>query len=347
MLKSALMSSVALAAAITFAPTASAFDCAKASKDTEKLICADPAAKAADDAMAAAYEALLPTLKDDQPAMLKASQVAWIKLREQNCGWQETAAEKTACLVDITTKRTAYLTGTPASGPGYGESPKLTPVLFSRPFGKGKCSADVSLYRFAGAAADPGEKALDSWVSQLTSAIEKDFGSYTEGDLPEGMSCEYSATASITYASPDVIAMNVGVYMFGGGAHGNYYTTAVTLDRKNGKTLAFADIFDAAAAKSLTAACTDGIKAEKIKRFAESGIDQAETDAMIANDMTAYAEAIGQGVGDFANWIVYDDRAEVYFAPYALGSYAEGDYTCPLSKDMLAKAAGSKGWIIP
>jgi len=346
MLKPVLMSSAALTVALMLAPTASAFDCAKATSDTEKAICADPGVKAADDAMSAAYAALLPTLQKDQQAMLKASQRAWLKLREQNCGWQEKAGEKTACLLEITEKRIAYLSGTPSSGPGYGDSARLTPFLFAREFGKGHCTADVSLYRFAGPAADPGEKAFNSWVNGQTAGMEKDFGAYTEGDLPDGMSCEYSASAAVSYASPDLIAMNVGVYMFGGGAHGNYYTAAVTLDRKAGKVLAFADVFDAAAAKTLAAACTGGIRAEKAERLEGAG-DAAEIEKMVADDMTNYGEAIGQGVGDFANWLVYEDRAEVYFPPYALGSYAEGDYTCPISKAVLQKAAGAKGWIVP
>lgn len=346
MLKPVLMSSAALAAALALAPVAAAFDCSKASTDTEKTICADPAVKAADDEMAAAYTALMPTLKGDQPAMLKANQIAWLKLREQNCGWQETAAEKSACLLEFTKGRTAYLTGTPASGPGYGDSAKLVPFLFSRAFGKGHCSADVSVYRFPGAAAGADEKAFNSWVNEQTEGLESEFGSYAEGDLPDQMTCEYSASANLTYASPDLIAMNVSVYMFGGGAHGNSTASSITLDRKRGKALAFADIFTPAAAKTLTAKCAEGIKAEKLKRFADSGTE-AEVKKLVADDMVNYAEAIGQGVGDLANWLIYEDRADVYFPPYALGSYAEGEYQCTLPKADLQKAAGSKGWIVP
>ncbi len=346
MLKPVLMSSAALAAAVALAPAAAAFDCAKASTDTEKAICADPAVKAADDEMAAAYAALLPSLKGDQPAMLKANQRAWLKTREQNCSWQETAAEKSACLLDFTKSRTAYLTGAPATGPGYGDSTPLTPFILSREFGKGHCSADVSVYRFAGTASAPGEKTLNNWVNDQTESLESQFGSYTGGDLPEGMSCEYSAAANLTYASPDLIAMNVSVYMFGGGAHGNSSAMSITLDRKSGKALTFADIFTPAAGKALTAKCAEGIKAQKLSRFAESGTE-AEVKKLVADDMVNYADAIAQGVGDLTNWLVYDDRAEVYFAPYALGSYAEGEYQCTLPKADLEKAAGSKGWIVP
>ncbi len=340
------MSSAALAAAVMLAPAASAFDCAKASTDTEKAICADPAAKAADDAMTAAYEALLSKMQGEQAAMLKASQRAWLKLREQNCGWQETAAEKAACLVEKTTQRADYLSAKPASGPGFGDSPALVPHLSAHDFGKGKCSSEVSLYRFAGAAGDGGEKVFNGWVDDLAKNLENDYGGYAEGDLPEGMACEYSAGAVITYASPDLVAMNVSIYMFGGGAHGNSTANSITLDRKTGKALLFSDVFGPDATKALTAKCAEGIKAAKYERFAESG-SKEEVEQLVAGDMTNYAEAIGAGVSDFNNWLIYEDRAEVYFPPYALGSYAEGDYTCAIPKADLQAASGAKGWIVP
>ncbi len=302
--------------------------------------------KAADDEMAAAYKALMPMLQGDQPAMLKASQVAWLKLREQNCSWQEQASEKTACLLEKTNERTAFLLASPTSGPGFGDSARLVPHLFSRDFGKGRCAADVSVFRFPGAAGEAGEKALNGWVDALTTSLESEFGGFAEGDLPEDMQCDYAATAGLSYASPDIIAMNVSIYVFGGGAHGNTSSSSITLDRKAGKALAFADVFAADAIKPLSAICTAGIRAEKMIRFADMGTKE-EIEKLVAEDMANYVEAIEQGVGDFANWMIYQDRAEVYFAPYALGSYAEGDYLCTLSKADLVGAAGPGGWIIP
>lgn len=346
MLKTVLLSSAALATALALAPTAAAFDCARATTDIEKAICADPALKAADDEMTAAYKALLAKAQGDQPEMLKASQAAWLKLRDMNCGWQEDAKEKSACLLEKTTDRTAYFNAKPESGPGFGDSPALAPYVFARAFGKNKCSADVSVFRFTGAAADAGEKVLNGWVNDLATNMEKDYGSYADGDLPEDMQCEYAAAASITYASPELIAMNVSIYMFGGGAHGNSVATSLTLDRKAGKALTFADVFGPESGKALAEKCAEGIKAAKYERFAGSGSKQ-EVEDLVANDMTTYAEAIGAGVADFNNWLVYEDRAEVYFPPYALGSYAEGDYTCALPKADLQAAAGAKGWIVP
>lgn len=344
--KPVLTSSVALATAILLSPAAAAFDCAKATSDTEKSICANPAVKAADDEMSAAYAALLPTLEGDQPAMLRANQVAWLKLREQNCGWQEQASEKSACLLEKTNERTSYLSARPASGPGMGDGARLVPYLFARAFGKSRCSADISLYRFPGTAEGPGERTLNGWVNDLTTSLEGEYGGFAEGDLPDGMECEYAASASLTYASADLVAMNASIYMFGGGAHGNTTATSITLDRKTGKALAFADIFPADALKPLSAICAEGIRTEKLARFADSGTKE-EVDKLVSDDMANYGEVIEQGVGDMANWLIYEDRADIYFAPYALGSFAEGDYVCSLAKADLVRSAGSRGWIIP
>ena len=54
-----------------WAGPAAAFDCAKAATPTEKMICAQPALKALDDAMSAAYGALSARIAADaKPALL-------------------------------------------------------------------------------------------------------------------------------------------------------------------------------------------------------------------------------------------------------------------------------------
>src|SRR4051812_25402698 len=61
---------------------AQAIDCAKASSKTEKIICATPQLKKADDAMGAAYYALLRRTTDpDYHEALIRSQRRWLKDR--------------------------------------------------------------------------------------------------------------------------------------------------------------------------------------------------------------------------------------------------------------------------
>lgn len=344
--KTVLMSSATLAAMLAFTPAATALDCANAASDTEKIICTDPAAKAANDAMNAAYEALLTLMQGEQAEMLKTSQATWLSVREQNCGWQEDAAEKTACLVEFTGRRTAYLEVRPESGPGLGEGARLVPFLFSRLYTRPVCSADNALYRFADPAGGPGEAAFNGWMDELAADLEQDFGRFEEDDLPEDLSCEYTTSASLSYASPTLISANVSIYVYAGGAHGMSMVKSVVLDRAGGRLLTFGDAFPSEAINALAATCTEGIKAEKIKRFSEVGME-GDVEQTVAEDLAANAGTIAEGVGDFANWQIYEDRAEVYFPPYALGAYAEGDYQCALPKADLQKAAGEKGWLVP
>lgn len=332
------------AAGLSLAGEAAAFDCAKATTDTEKAICADPALKAADDAMAAAYEAVMPKLDAKQQAALKANQQAWLKTREEYCG--PVAESRAECIKTRTEQRTNFLIAKPESGPGL--ATPVVPHLVSKPQTDKTCSGEAAMHIFPPPASSPGEKAFNAEIEKLITSTEGDNGA-REVTPDYQYDCDWSLDSTITYASADLIAVAIDMYAFGGGAHGNYARLPLVVDLKSGQTPAFGDIFPDSAKGDLVKACTDGIRAEKIKRFSDVGDPESTKELLAGLDesMKEYAETIAAGVANFAQWIVYADRAEIYFAPYELGSYAEGDYTCPLARDLLAKTAGSKGWIIP
>ena len=58
------------------------FDCAKASSDTEKLICDDPELADLDRSLAELYSVVLKNSSSDDQKMLKAEQRGWIKGRD-------------------------------------------------------------------------------------------------------------------------------------------------------------------------------------------------------------------------------------------------------------------------
>lgn len=333
--KTALTAAALCVAALGLTSEAAAFDCAKAATRAEKAICADPAIKAADDAMAAAYTAMMKSLTGEQAKTAKDNQRAWLKRRDENCGYLEDAAEFGKCLLDDTVSRTAFLTGAAESGPGLGYA--LTPYFVARAASKKDCAAEVAVYKFGGAGG-AGGKAYDAWVSGLVTGFAKDFGA-RDPEMGSDFSCEYAAGATISYAAPDLISSTIGYYVYGGGAHGNSDSASITIDLKAGKALAFQDVFPASAKAALVEACTAAIRAEKLVRIPDlaDGLDE---------EMKGYAETIAEGVGNFERWAVYADRAEVTFAPYAVGSYAEGSYECALPNALLQSAAGSKGWIV-
>lgn len=337
--------SAALAAGLVFAPSAFAFDCAKAATPVEKAICDDPALKAADDAMGAAYADVARRVSAEQKPMLKGNQLAWLKRRDEMCMWQDGPA-RTECLLNETNQRADFLRAKPASGPGLRTA--MTPWFYSRAQTKTECSAEVAVYKFGDAAKGEGEKGFDAWVKATLEGMETENG---ERVVEPGFEydCSYDASMVVTYASPDLIAAKIPSYMYGGGAHGNSNEVAIAVDLKEGAILSYADVFKAGATPKLIEACTADILREKIERFTDTSDpgSAAEVEAQAREDLKTNAEALSQGVGDFANWQIYDDRAEIYFPPYSLGSYAEGYYVCTLPKALLAEAAGPKGWIVP
>ncbi|BCW87454.1 hypothetical protein sos41_05830 [Alphaproteobacteria bacterium SO-S41] len=335
-------SAAASAAVLSLLPAA-AFDCKAAASPTEKAICADPDLKAADDAMSAAYDAVMARIDAAQKEMLKASQVSWLKMRDESCS--PDSAEFRTCLLDTTKVRTTALTGAPQSGPGLGVA--LTPYFVVRPLSKTACSADVNVYLF-GAEGGAGGQQHDAWVKAKLAQFEKEYGA-RDPDMPAEFGCDYEANGVVTYASPDLISESINYYTYGGGAHGFGDSDGIVIDLKAGKALAFAEVFDAAGAAKLVEACTTDIHAQKIERAGTSDdpAESAAIKAQVESDMTSNAETLAKGVKDLSRWSIYADYAEVNYAPYALGSYAEGPYYCTLPKALLQEAAGAKGWLVP
>lgn len=342
-----LLASAIFAGAFAFISPASTFDCAKASTKSEKAICADEALKAADAEMTATYDALMKRLTGDQPAMLRASQINWLKFREDSCGWNEDQAALTTCVMSVTKARTALFRGDVESGPGL--SQPMTPWFFAQKQTKTACSADVSVYKFGANANTQAKKDFDARVDAFAAAMAKDYGT-REATPDYEYDCYYSGFASINYASDDLVSVTMASEMYTGGAHGMNTATALNVDLKGDRILTFDDVFPASARKTLVDACTAEIRKEKVARFSDSGMDPDSLKEMLAGldaEMKNYVEAINSAVGDFDRWFIHADRAEIYFPPYDVGSYAEGPYTCPLPKSMLALAAGVKGWIVP
>ncbi|UPT86011.1 lysozyme inhibitor LprI family protein [Bradyrhizobium barranii subsp. apii] len=112
-----LVSVLALAACAVISPSAvHALDCAKASLEAEKFICASPEAKKADDAMTAAYFALLRRTTDpDFHQALIRSQRRWIEARSRGVpridGEEDEEPDDRKVLLKITKDRLNFLKG--------------------------------------------------------------------------------------------------------------------------------------------------------------------------------------------------------------------------------------------
>jgi uncharacterized protein YecT (DUF1311 family) len=313
---------VAAAALAACAGPAAAFDCATARSPLDKALCASPALKSADDAMAAAWKTAHDSAAGADRDMLLASQRAWIKRRADICDQAEQGY--VACQIADTEARRNYLASRPETGPGL-DSP-MKPALVVIPGRKGNYDVDVELTRFA-EPKTPGEKTLNAEVAKLVADVPKD-----TKDIGKDEIWSYARTMRVVYASPHLISARIEGYDFTGGAHGNPLTWGLNIDVPGGRKLAFADAFDHAAAQKLEADCAAQVLKQKKERLG---------DLPTGDDLKAFHKDLHNVFADLGAWDFSTRGASIVFANYAVGAYAEGQYTCefPLAKlKELAKA---------
>lgn len=317
MIRSLLLVSTLLALA---GVPAHAFDCAKASTDTEKLICSDDGLKAADDAMGAAWQRLGDLLGKDEMKQMRASQRAWLKTRDDRCGYGEDA-ERVQCLLQATEERTLILSGEPKSGPGTGS--ELVPFAIHREGDKKSYQVDIAGVRFA----DPqrrGERAFNDMVeagikeAPLNETV--DFESF--GQLA------YNESTTVEYAGPNLISALSSVWRYDGGAHGNYYSAGHHFSPDDGE-LTFAMLFDDTVAEQLAETCRQGLARSEGGAVLTA---QERRDTLFEDTLKVFVDQ----VKNLGAWSFDEQGARVHFGPYAIAAYAAGSFECRLPLGVLA-----------
>jgi len=96
--------------AVHLGSTSAHADCG-AKNEFEDVYCYAKQYIASDDELNAAYKALTGKLDADQKAVLKKSQLAWIKRRNAECGTTDSEGYSVdlSCAVDVTETRTRFL----------------------------------------------------------------------------------------------------------------------------------------------------------------------------------------------------------------------------------------------
>lgn len=313
----------------TLASPAFALDCNKARAPIDKAICASPEAGAADDAMSKAYQSLAAGAAESDKKMLLEQQRTWLKTRTDQCTGTDVSV--VACVIEETKKRTAYLSATPLSGPGV--AGKLMPVIIATPPRKGTTQIDVGILKFA-APRTAGERLFNKEVDKLL----KDMPAGKNDDFGSDMIYSFDVSMVLAYAAPGFVSARAETYMFSGGAHGNDGVTNINVDLERAKVLDFDDVFATGAKPKLEAACLAQVETEKHARLPD---DTIEVDAE-----KELRSAIASGLGDLAQWSFATGEANVTYDAYALGSYAEGAYSCSFKSDFLRPLA-QPGFAIP
>ena len=305
-----------------------AFDCAKAATAVEKAICADPQLKQLDGQLSDAYAAVKAASSPAEQTMLAPAQKRWIAEREY-CSGDDTGIGR--CIAQKTKDRLSLLLGVPESGPG--ADAKMVPVFLVQDGTTKQWDIDMALIRFA-AAKTVGEKTFNRLVDRILRQAKPG----PHGEDSHDMVYAMEDRLSLTYASPALVSARHDFYINEGGAHGNYGTDNLNVDMATGRPLTIRDVVDEAGAASLTQQCRTEIDAERARRVPDAAdvpYDEKTRDATIAAT-----------VRDLKSWSIAADEVTVSFDPYAVGSYAEGSYTCSFAmKDV--KALALKGAALP
>jgi uncharacterized protein YecT (DUF1311 family) len=310
---------------VAFAGPAHAFDCKKAGTKSEKAICADPAALAADSAMSAAFQTLIASAPAAQKSQITASQVGWLRTRDGNCA-EATGAELGACLARESERRRAFLEGRPEAGPG--APGRIAPWFRYEKGGHGRAEIDFALLKFVDPQA-PAERAFNAAVERVTKDIIE-----PEKDEPNPDSYAFDWSMELTWASPRLVSAHLTGYMSAGGAHPNTSSASVNIDYAAGRELKFADAFASDAATKIVAFCLKSVRAQKQDKMGDEAPKSAD-------DLKTLAGQVDDATRDLAAWSFGADAATVNYDPYAVGSYAEGAYVCEIPYATL------RGWTKP
>ena len=125
---------------------------------------------------------------------------------------------------------------------------------------------------------------------------------------------------------PELWSLAFQIYSYTGGAHGNHWTDTYNYHPKTNSILTLEDLFnDPKAWEILDTAVLAGVISEKQKRWAEWNSDEPydSTQDFFMEELEFNAETLNSWVvtkKEGLNGILF------FFAPYAVGPYAEGGY---------------------
>jgi len=300
---------------------ARAFDCAKASSETEKLICSDSDLKQADDDLGAAWRKARDLLGEAEFKTLRQSQRAWLKTRDARCGYGSDG-ERIDCLLLQTTQRTLIIAAKPKTGPGSGAA--MVPFARVQAGSKTAYEVEIAGVRFAAPAGD-GQMSFNSQVDDLVKqapfAEKIDFE--TAGQL------SYNQSITLEYAAPNLVSALVQTWRYDGGAHGNSAFSAINVSPQTGE-LTYDKLFSPEAKTQLADACEKRLYGYD----ADEALDKAQLKQMFFPE---YEKTILTAAGNLSSWTFNTARARVHYSPYELAPYAAGSFECRLPLSLLRR----------
>lgn len=304
---------------VSISSPAQAFDCAKASSETEKLICSDTKLKQADDDLGRAWRKARDLLGEAEFKTLRQNQRAWLKTRDARCGYGSDA-ERIDCLLQQTTQRTLIIAAKPKTGPGSGAD--MVPFASVQAGLKTAYEVEIAGVRFV----DPVEAGQMAFNSQVDDLVKQaPFTERIDFETPGQLS--YNQSITLEYAAPHLVSALVQTWRYDGGAHGNSVFSAINVSPQIGE-LTYDALFSPEAKVELADACENGLYG----RDTDEALDKAQFKQMFFPE---YEKAILTAVGNLSTWTFNSDGARVHFSPYELAPYAAGSFECRLPLSLL------------
>ena len=313
------LSILILSILVPLSSPAQAFDCTKASTETEKLICSDSGLKQADDDLGRAWRKVRELLGEAEFKILRQNQRAWLKTRDARCGYGSDA-ERVDCLLQQTTRRTLIIAAKPKTGPG--SDAAMVPFARIQAGSKTAYEVEIAGVRFA-APAGAGEvsfnKQVDDLVKQAPFTEKIDFE--TAGQL------SYNQSITLEYAAPNLVSALVQTWRYDGGAHGNSFFSAINVSPQTGE-LTYDKLFSPQAKAALAAACENRLYGYN----GDKALSKAQLKQMFFPE---YGKAVLAAAGKLSSWTFNADGARIHFSPYELAPYAAGSFECRLPLSLL------------
>lgn len=239
-LRSLTLAALCAAALPSFAAS---FDCAKAGTLVEKTICAQPALSKQDDTIAQTYKQLLSSVGAPWDEKIKQSQREWLKTRNDDASTAAPGKEMTEALQTAFTNRLQALNTAVSSQNGLRFLTVNRVVLHKLD----KSSIpDDSMYakqKYVRQERSPLYLISDvPGAGAFNALMDKEFA------LPkapaEGASEETSSGATLTFASPELVSLNIGSYFYGiGAAHPMSGSTQLNYLLAESRKLQARDVF--------------------------------------------------------------------------------------------------------
>lgn len=313
---------VALAGAVAAAaPAAPSFDCAKARRADEKLVCATPDLAALDRLLAEAYAAALQRAPAAQAEKIRKAQRGWIAGRaeclaatEGRPPEPETAA---ACLRRDYGRRLSDLARVAAPLPAAVRARAVKWADEAR-----KVEVDIAYPALApgqaGAAAFDAffEKKARAWERRARElAADPDVMENAKGGGPP---TSVTVSFAVVLATPRVMAVDFSGYEYpSGAAHGLPFKDSTAFDLRAGRPLGERDLFAPGGKK----------RALELVLRAVRGYGDLEPEEMAA--------AVSKGAGPLSAWTFRREAVEVTLPVYSIAGYGAGDTPVWLGWDEL------------